>query len=88
MTLPFGPGSPGSPVLPLEPRVKSAMKIVAMPERYKVCAGCESIVGIHVAGCPNCHGYRFVEGRDVVIKQARLLASRPQQTVTSSDLEG
>jgi hypothetical protein len=88
MSAPFPP-SPGSlSPLPLDARLKSALKIVATPERYKVCAGCESIVGAHVTGCPNCHGYRFIEGRDVVIAQAKLLASRPQQSVTASDLEG
>lgn len=65
-----------------------ALKIMAMPYRYKVCLGCDSIVGAKVSSCPNCHSYRFEESVEAVLKQARELASRPQQSVTSTDLIG
>jgi RNA polymerase subunit RPABC4/transcription elongation factor Spt4 len=70
----------------LEDRARKALKIIASPFRYKVCAGCESIVAMHVTHCPNCHGYRFVESEAAVVEQARLLATRPQQSVTAADL--
>jgi len=69
-----------------EDRARKALKIIASPFRYKVCAGCESIVANHVSHCPNCHGYRFVESGEAVVQQARLLATRPQQSVTAADL--
>ena len=72
--------------LPLNERARRALKIIATPFRYKVCAGCESIVATHVVNCPNCHGYRFSEDATKVVEQARLLASRPQQSVTATDL--
>ncbi len=67
-------------------RTRKALKIMAMPFQYKVCAGCDSIVAERVNSCPNCHGYRFYEDGDSVISQARVLASRPQQSVTAEDL--
>lgn len=70
----------------LNDRCRKALKIIASPHRFKVCAGCESIVVQQVTHCPNCHGYRFIEGRDVVVDQAKVLASRPQQSVTAEDL--
>lgn len=75
---------PSAPLL--NERSRKALKIIASPFRYKVCAGCESIVAFHVASCPNCHGYRFLEDSASVVAQARVLASRPQQSVTASDL--
>lgn len=71
----------------LKDRAERAGKIIAAPERFKVCEGCESIVTARVTTCPNCHGYRFDESATRVIEQAQLLASRPQQSVTSSDME-
>jgi len=71
----------------LEDRAARAQKIIGAPENYKVCEGCESIVTARVATCPNCHGYRFDESPERVAVQARALASRPQQSVTSADLE-
>jgi hypothetical protein len=44
-------------------------------------------VTARVVGCPNCHGYRFDDSPERVVDQARLLASRPQQSVTAADLE-
>lgn len=71
----------------LAERAARAQKIIDAPDGYKVCEGCESIVTARVVTCPNCHGYRFDESAARVIEQARLLASRPQQSVTASDLE-
>ena len=71
----------------LQDRAARARKIVATPQNYKVCEGCESVVAARVVTCPNCHGYRFDESPKRVVEQANLLASRPQQSVTSSDLE-
>jgi hypothetical protein len=75
-------------MLPIHDRARRALRIIATPFRYKVCAGCDSIVGAHVASCPNCHGYRFVEQSEEVVRQARHLAARPQQSVTAEDLLG
>lgn len=62
-------------------RAARAQKIIDAPENFKMCEGCESIVAARVATCPNCHGYRFDESPERVVEQARLLASRPQQSV-------
>lgn len=70
----------------LADRAARAEKIIAAPGHFKVCEGCESIVTARVVDCPNCHGYRFDESPERVIEQARLLASRPQQSVTAQDL--
>lgn len=75
------------PASHLKDRAARAKKIVEAPQHYKVCEGCESIVAARVVTCPNCHGYRFDEALERVIEQAHLLASRPQQSVTSADLE-
>jgi len=75
------------PASHLEERAARAEKIIAAPENFKVCEGCESIVAARVVTCPNCHGYRFDEAAERVVEQARVLASRPQQSVTSADLE-
>ncbi len=66
-------------------RRKRAEKIAAAPENYKVCEGCESIVGAKASTCPSCHGYRFDESAARVVVQARLLGSRPATTVSWQD---
>jgi len=71
----------------LAERAARAEKIIANAENFKICEGCDSIVTARVTSCPNCHGYRFNEDREEVISHARLLASRPQTSVTSTDLE-
>jgi hypothetical protein len=71
----------------LAERAERAAKIIAAPQKFKICEGCESIVAARVVTCPNCHGYRFNEEAEAVIEQARSLASRPQTSVTSWDLE-
>ena len=71
----------------LQDRAAKARKIIEAPQNFKVCEGCESIVTARVVTCPNCHGYRFDESPERVVEQANLLASRPQQSVTSEDLE-
>ncbi|MCC7518784.1 MAG: hypothetical protein IT578_06325 [Verrucomicrobiae bacterium] len=71
----------------LNERAEKAAKISARPDRYKVCEGCESIVGRNANACPNCHGYRFDESGERVRAQAAVLASRPQISVTPDDLE-
>ncbi|MGL5016736.1 MAG: hypothetical protein ACRDBP_01265 [Luteolibacter sp.] len=67
-------------------RAAAAAKIVANPSGYKVCEGCDSIVGNAAALCPNCHSYRFDSAPDRVILQARILGSREQTSVTADDL--
>lgn len=75
------------PAAHLEDRAARAQKIIEAPEKFKVCEGCESIVAARVVTCPNCHGYRFDETAARVVEQAGILAARPQQSVTSADLE-
>lgn len=70
----------------LAERAARAEKIIASPENFKICEGCDSIVTARVATCPNCHGYRFDESPERVVEQARELASRPQQSVTAEDM--
>lgn len=70
----------------LAERAARAGIIIASPQEYKICEGCESIVKIRVAACPNCHGYRFDESPEAVVEHAKILASRPQRTVTAQDL--
>jgi hypothetical protein len=71
----------------LSERARKAAKIIAEPDKFKVCEGCDSIVAARVATCPNCNGYRFNEEAEAVIEQARLLGSREQQSVIAEDLE-
>lgn len=68
-------------------RAAQAAKIIASPAKYKVCEGCESIVGENAAFCPNCNGYRFDDSPERVVDQARLLASRDRTSVLLSDLD-
>jgi len=70
----------------LSERARKAEKIIAKPNDYKVCEGCDSIVAARVATCPNCHGYRFDESPVAVVAQAKVLASRAQTSVASEDL--
>jgi len=70
----------------LSERGKKAEKIIARPQGYKVCEGCDSIVTARVATCPNCNGYRFDESPEVVIAQAKILATREQTSVAAEDL--
>lgn len=67
-------------------RAETAAKIAALPQNYKVCEGCDSIVGKATSICPNCHSFRFDSTPEVVIKQATLLGSREQRSVTAEDL--
>lgn len=67
-------------------RAQKALKIIANPQSFKVCEGCDSIVAARVVTCPNCHGYRFEENPEAVKNQAQTLANREQQTVTAQDL--
>jgi Zn finger protein HypA/HybF involved in hydrogenase expression len=67
-------------------RAEAAAKIVANPTNYKVCEGCESIVGRATAICPNCHSFRFDSESEAVVHQAVILGSREQRSVTMDDL--
>lgn len=70
----------------LSDRAKKAEKIIANPQGYKVCEGCDSIVTERVATCPNCNGYRFDDSSEAVIAQARNLANKEQTSVAAQDL--
>ena len=69
-----------------EARLAKAKQIAANPVAYKVCEGCDSIVGSETAICPNCHGYRFDDNPSRVVDQALELGTREQRSVTASDL--
>ena len=59
-------------------RLNKAKEIANNPDNYKVCEGCDSIVGAGANLCPNCHSYRFDE--------AVWLGCREQTSVTAEDL--
>lgn len=67
-------------------RAATAAKIIANPSAYKVCEGCDSIVGVGAALCPNCHSFRFDATPERVILQAKILGAREQTSVTADDL--
>jgi len=67
-------------------RAETAAKIASNPSNFKVCEGCDSIVGRSTALCPNCHSFRFDPAPEAVRKQAMLLGSREQRSVTAEDL--
>jgi len=69
-----------------ESRQAKAAKIAANPSAYKVCEGCDSIVGLGAILCPNCHSYRFDGSAERVVHQAMALGSREQTSVTAGDL--
>lgn len=69
----------------LRERAAKARKIIEQPTRYKVCEGCDSIVGSHVATCPSCSGYRFEGEPAAVVRQAETLAGRAQTSVIAED---
>ncbi|BCX49434.1 hypothetical protein HAHE_33420 [Haloferula helveola] len=71
---------------PSTSRQQKAAEIAANPGGYKVCEGCDSIVGHQVVLCPNCHSFRFDAEPERVVEQANVLGSREQTSVTSSDL--
>jgi hypothetical protein len=73
---------------PIPNRAETAAKIASAPHQYKVCEGCDSIVGKGATICPNCHSFRFDDEPQRVVKQAILLGNREQQSVTADDLSG
>ena len=68
-------------------RAAKAREIAASPGNFQVCEGCESIVAVQVAICPNCHSYRFDSSAPRVVQQALELGSREQKSVTAADME-
>ena len=71
---------------PDQARIDKAKEIANNPADYKVCEGCDSIVGSETVLCPNCHGYRFDDGASRVVDQAVWLGCREQTSVTAQDL--
>lgn len=67
-------------------RMAKAQEIANNPDNYKVCEGCDSIVGNATTLCPNCHGYRFDEEPSRVVDQAVHLGTSEQTSVTPEDL--
>jgi hypothetical protein len=67
-------------------RKLAAEKIIKTPMYYKVCEGCESIVVEPVVMCVSCKAYRFDSDADRVIKVAKELSSRDQNTILEYDL--
>jgi hypothetical protein len=71
---------------PRKDRAQSAAEIIANPSAYKICEGCDSIVGEAAVLCPNCHSFRFDSDPQRVVLQARILGARDQNSVTPDDL--
>jgi RNA polymerase subunit RPABC4/transcription elongation factor Spt4 len=69
-----------------ESREEKSRKIAANAALYKVCEGCDSIVGVRTVLCPNCHSFRFDDSVLRVVVQAKKLGAREQHSVTASDL--
>lgn len=74
------------PQAPKDPRKAKAEQIASNPTSFKVCEGCDSIVGFNVVLCPNCHSYRYDVRPARVVEQALLLGARDQTSVTADDL--
>jgi hypothetical protein len=76
------------PILADQPhdRARQADKIDKNPANYKICQGCDSIVLIKTHTCPNCASYRFEEGEEAVVRQARILGNRERRSVIPGDL--
>ncbi|QQY07502.1 MAG: hypothetical protein JMM76_01280 [Candidatus Xiphinematobacter sp.] len=70
----------------MEERAERAAKIIGHPERYKICEGCDSILMLEAATCPNCHSYRFNADVSEIVVHAQLLASRVQTSVAQEDM--
>ena len=70
----------------LSERAAKAAKIAEEPQLYKICEACDSIVTKRVSTCPSCHGYRFNDEPEVVIRQAKILGSREQRSLVTEDL--
>jgi hypothetical protein len=63
-------------------RKKRAEEIIAHPQGYAVCEGCESIVLREKNFCPVCLGYRFGYDQIRIRAVAALLGNRPQKYET------
>jgi len=74
------------PESPPPNRAATAEKIAANPTGYKVCEGCDSIVGNGADLCPNSDRYRFDNTPERVVLQGRILGARRQTSVTAGDL--
>lgn len=59
-------------------RKKRAEEIIAHPQFFTVCLGCDAIVKRGKVFCPSCGGYHFEEDIEKVCLHAALLGSRPQ----------
>jgi len=70
----------------MDKRKIAALLIFENPERYKICEGCDSILGKSVNICPNCKSYRFNEDEEDVASHAKKIGNREQTTVTEEDL--
>jgi len=70
----------------LSERAARAAKIANQPDAYKICEGCESIVAVRVATCPNCHAYRFDHDVNRIRQHAIALGAREQASVAAQDL--
>lgn len=72
-------------LMELDKRISAAQAILSSPKQYKVCECCGSIVRRRFAVCGNCNAYRFDERTDAVIRQAKVLSSRPAQSLAAAD---
>jgi RNA polymerase subunit RPABC4/transcription elongation factor Spt4 len=70
---------------PENSRKEAAAKIIAAPNKFKICESCGSIVVKKADVCPNCNAYRFDESPEAVITQAELLAARAPLSVKYED---
>lgn len=57
-------------------RQQIADHVAAHPHQYKVCCGCEGIIRERAAVCPQCNAYRFETDKELIIQQAKHLATR------------
>jgi DnaJ-class molecular chaperone len=54
-------------------RADLARKVVAQPQNYKICRGCDSIIDGGQTICPFCHGYGFdTDEKDVQVRAVEL----------------
>jgi hypothetical protein len=59
--------------IPVDPRSKAQglKAVLANIQKWRACAGCDGLIGPHIAICPACASYRFDRDPKAVRRAAR-----------------